>query len=139
MATDLALAAEQVAMQAMYGYPVAAQSATAQHTSPPPTHVYSDLPREWPMARLCISYKQVNRYIRTVVWRRVAEQGLRGSYFGRIPDEVQADSIGDLLRISNALAVPLATVGAGSSSSTARPNDRNLPLPPQRTKYAGRP
>jgi len=41
------------------------------------------------MARLCLSYKQVNRYLRTILWRRVAEKGLRGTYFGRIPQEVQ--------------------------------------------------
>ena len=74
--------------------------------------VYSDLPREWPMARLCISYKQINRYIRTALWRRVAEQGLRGTYFGRIPNEVRPELIGDLLLVSNALAAPLAELFA---------------------------
>ena len=74
--------------------------------------VYSDLPREWPMARLCISYRQVNRYIRTVVWRRVAEQGLKGTHFGRIPGEVKTALTDDLLQISNALAEPLANLFA---------------------------
>ena len=43
------------------------------------------------MARLCISYKQVNRYVRTALWRRVAEKGLHGTYFGRIPQELHQD------------------------------------------------
>ena len=107
MATDLALAAEQVAMQAMCDYQVAAQSAR-QDTPPPPTHVYSNLPREWPMARLRTSYRQVNRYVRTVVWRRVAELGFRGTHFRQIPEQVNADLVGDLLVVSNALAAPLA-------------------------------
>ena len=64
------------------------------------------------MARLCISYKQVNRYVRTALWRRVAEKGLQGTYFGRIPNEVHQDLIGDLLLISNALAAPLAQLFA---------------------------
>ena len=64
------------------------------------------------MARLCISYKQVNRYVRTALWRRVAEKGLQGTYFGRIPNEVHHDLIGDLLLVSNALAAPLAQLFA---------------------------
>ena len=107
-ATDLRLAAEQVAMRAIYSCQEAAQGATTQSTVQPPMQVYSDLPREWPMARLCISYKQVNRYIRTALWRRVAEKGLHGTYFGRIPKEVHQELIGDLLLVSNALAAPLA-------------------------------
>ena len=70
--------------------------------------LYSDLPREWPMARLCISRKQVNRYVRTALWRRAAERALRGTYFGHIPEEVRPDLIGDLLQISLAFAAPLA-------------------------------
>ena len=76
-ATDLGLAAEQVAMHAIYSYQIAAQEAITQGTVQPSMQVYSDLPREWPMARLCISYKQVNRYIRTALWRRVAERGCK--------------------------------------------------------------
>ena len=54
VAADLALAAEQVAMQAMHDYQVAAQGAPEQDIAQPPLHLYSNLPREWPMARLCI-------------------------------------------------------------------------------------
>ena len=68
--TDLALAAEQAAMQAMYNFQTTAQDAPARDTAHPPS-----LPREWPMARMCISYKQVNKYVRTVIWRRVGEFG----------------------------------------------------------------
>ena len=64
------------------------------------------------MARLCISYKQVNRYVRAALWRRVAEKGLQGTYFGRTPNEVHQDLIGDLLLVSNALAAPLAELFA---------------------------
>ena len=73
-ATDLGLAAEQVAMHALYSYQVAAQEATTPGRKgivQPSIQICSDLPREWPMARLCISYKQVNRYVRTALWRRV--------------------------------------------------------------------
>ena len=40
------------------------------------------------MARLCISNKQVNRLVRTILWQRLAERALRGTYFGDIPAEV---------------------------------------------------
>ena len=49
VATDLALAAEQVAVQAMYDYQVAAQGAPEHDIAQPPLHLYSNLPREWPM------------------------------------------------------------------------------------------
>ena len=54
--------------QALFGCQVAAQAASTpsrKGIAQPSTQIYSDLPREWPMARLCISYKQVNRYVRT--------------------------------------------------------------------------
>ena len=114
-ATDLRLVAEQVAMHAIFSYQVAAQEATTQGTQgpvQPSIQICSDLPREWPMARLCISNKQVNRYVRTALWRRVAEKGLQGTYFSRIPNEVHQELIGDLLLISNALAAPLAQLFA---------------------------
>ena len=78
----------------------------------PSLQLYSDLPREWPMARLCISNKQVNRLVRTLLWRRVAESALRGTYFGDIPEEVKPDYIADLHRISEAFAAPLANLFA---------------------------
>ena len=114
-ATDLRLAAEQMATHALYSYQVAAQEATTPRRKgivQPSIQIYSDLPREWPMARLCISYKQVNRYVRTALWRRVAEKGLHGTYFGRIPDELHQDLVGDLLLVSNAFAAPLAELFA---------------------------
>ena len=67
--------------------------------------IYSDLPREWP-------YKQVNRHVRTALWRRVAERALRGTYFGDILEEVRPDLTGDLLQISHAFATPLAELFA---------------------------
>ena len=114
-ATDLQLASEQVAMQGLHNYQVAAQAATTparKGIALPSTQLYSDLPREWPMARLCISGKQVNRYVRTALWRRAAESALRGTYFGKIPEEVRPDLIGDLLQISQAFAAPLAELFA---------------------------
>ena len=48
----------------------------------------SDLPREWPMARLAISNKEINRLVRTCLWRRVTEKAFRGFSFGGIPDEI---------------------------------------------------
>ena len=80
-ATDLKLASEQVAMQGLHCYQVTAHAAAAtarKGITLPRMQLYSDLPREWPMARLCVSYKQVNRYVRAVLWRRVAESALRG-------------------------------------------------------------
>ena len=71
-ATDLQLASEQVAMQGSHNYQVTAQAATTparKGLALPHMKLYSDLPREWQMARLCISCKQVNRYVRTVLWR----------------------------------------------------------------------
>ena len=44
-ATDLGLAAEQVAMHAICSHQAAAQAATVQGTVQPPMHMYSDLPR----------------------------------------------------------------------------------------------
>ena len=64
------------------------------------------------MARLCITCKQVNRYVRTTLWRRVAERALQGTYSGDIPEEVCPGLIGDLLRISHAFATPLADLFA---------------------------
>ena len=82
--TDLQLESEQRAMQALYDYQNAARTAseTARQRVPlPALQTYSDLPREWPMARLAISSKQINRLVRTFLWRRVTEQALHGSSF----------------------------------------------------------
>ena len=68
--------------------------------------------QQWPMARLCISNKQVNRLVRTFLWRRVAERALRGTCFGDIPEEVSPAYIADLHRISEAFAAPLANLFA---------------------------
>ena len=76
----------------------------------PSLQIYSDLPREWPMARLAISNKQINRLVRTFLWRRVTEKALHGSSFGDIPDEINQAYIGDLHRISEAFAAPLANL-----------------------------
>ena len=64
------------------------------------------------MARLAISSKQINRLVRTFLWRRVTEQALRGSSFDNIPDEINQAYIGDLLRISEAFAAPLSNLFA---------------------------
>ena len=84
-ATDIQLEAEQRAMQALYALQAAFGSATdadAKETALPSLQLYSDLPREWPMARLCISNKQANRLVRTFLWQRVAESALRGTLLG---------------------------------------------------------
>ena len=102
-------------MQGLYDDQVTAHAAAAAARKGvilPPLRLYSNLPREWPMARLCISNKQLNRYVRTILWRRVAERALRGTYFGRIPAEVCPAFIEDLLRISQAFAAPLAELFA---------------------------
>ena len=109
------LESEQRAMQALYDYQNAARTAreTARQRAPlPALQIYSDLPREWPMARLAISSKQINRLVRTFLWRRVTEQALRGSSFVNIPDEINQAYIGDLLRISEAFAAPLSNLFA---------------------------
>ena len=62
------------------------------------------------MARLCISNKQVNRLVRTFLWRRVAERALSGTYF--VQEEVNSANIVDLHRISKAFAAPLANLFA---------------------------
>ena len=113
--TDLQLESEQRAMQVLYDYQSAARTAseTARHRAPlPAVQTYSDLPREWPMARLAISSKQINRLVRTFLWRRVTEQALHGSSFVNIPDEINQAYIGDLLRISEAFAAPLSNLFA---------------------------
>ena len=107
--TDLQLESEQRAMQVLYDYQYAARTAseTARQRVPlPALQTYSDLPREWPMARLAISSKKINRLVRTFLWRRVTEQALHGSSFVDIPDEINQAYIGDLLRISEAFAAP---------------------------------
>ena len=78
-ATDLQLESEQRAMQALYDYQSAARTAReadGQSVPLPSLQIYSDLPREWPMARLAISNKQINRLVRTFLWRRVTEKAL---------------------------------------------------------------
>ena len=114
-ATDLQLESEQRAMQALHDYQSAARAAIEAHGQSvplPSLQIYSDLPREWPMARLAISNKQINRLVRTFVWRRVTEQALHGSSFGNIPEEIHQAYIGDLHRISEAFAAPLANLFA---------------------------
>ena len=111
--TDLQLESEQRATQALYDYQNAARTAseTARQRMPlPALQTYSGLPREWPMARLAISSKQINRLVRTFLWRRATEQALRGSSFVNIPDEINQAYIGDLLRISEAFAAPLSNL-----------------------------
>ena len=113
--TDLQLESEQRAMQALYDYQNAARTAreTARQRVPlPALQIYSDLPREWPMARLAISSKQINRLVRTFLWRRVTEEALRGSSFVNIPDEINQAYIEDLLRISEAFAASLSNLFA---------------------------
>ena len=112
-ATDLQLESEQRAMQALYDYQQAARTAReadGQRVPLPSLQTYSDLPREWPMARLAISNRQINRLVRTFLWRRVTEQALHGSSFVDIPDEINQAYIGDLLRISEAFAAPLSNL-----------------------------
>ena len=112
-ATDLQLESEQRATQALYDYQHAARTAReadGQSVPLPSLQTYSDLPREWPMARLAISNKQINRLVRTFLWRRVTEQALHGSSFVDIPDEINQAYIGDLLRISEAFAAPLSNL-----------------------------
>ena len=114
-ATDLQLESEQRAMQALYDYQTAARTSREtdrQRVPLPSLQIYRDLPREWPMARLAISNKQINRLVRTFLWRRVTEQALHGSSFVDIPDEINQDYIGDLLRISEAFAAPLSNLFA---------------------------
>ena len=114
-ATDLQLESEQRAMQALYDYQNAARTSREtdrQRVPLPSLQIYSDLPREWPMARLAISNKQINRLVRTFLWRRVTEQALHGSSFVDIPDEINQAYIGDLLRISEAFAAPLSNLFA---------------------------
>ena len=114
-ATDIQLEAEQRAMQALHALQVAlgtAANADIKEITLPSLQLYSDLPREWPMARLCISNKQVNRLVRTFLWRRVAESALRGTPFGNIPEEINRDYIEDLRRISEAFAAPLSKLFA---------------------------
>ena len=114
-ATDLQLESEQRAMQALYDYQDAARTSrqTDRQRAPLPSlQIYSDLPREWPMARLAISNKQINRLVRTFLWRRVTEQALHGSSFVDIPDEINQAYRGDLLRISEAFAAPLSNLFA---------------------------
>ena len=113
--TDLQLESEQRAMQALYDYQNAARTARetdSQRVPLPALQIYSDLPREWPMARLAISNKQINRLVRTFLWRRVTEQALHGSSFVDIPDEINQAYIGDLLCISEAFAAPLSNLFA---------------------------
>ena len=102
-------------MQALHALQVAlgtAADADMKEITLPSLQLYSDLPREWPMARLCISNKQVNRLVRTFLWRRVAESALRGTPFGNIPEEINRDYIEDLRRISEAFAAPLSNLFA---------------------------
>ena len=87
-----------------------AREADAQSVPLPSLQTYSDLPREWPMATLAISNKQINRLVRTFLWRRVTEQALHGSSFVDIPDEINQAYTGDLLRISEAFAAPLSNL-----------------------------
>ena len=108
-ATDLQLESEQRAMQILYDYQKAAgatREAHGQKVPLPSIQIYSDLPREWPMARLAISNKQINRLVRTFLWRRVTEQALHGSSFIDIPDQINQAYIGDLLLISESLRCP---------------------------------
>ena len=65
-------------MQILYDYQKAetTREAHGQKVPLPSIQIYSDLPREWPMARLAVSNKQINRLVRTFLWRRVTEQAL---------------------------------------------------------------
>ena len=114
-ATDLQLESEQRAMQILYDHQKAAgttREAHGQKVPLPSIQIYSDLPREWPMARLAVSSKQINRLVRTFLWRRVTEQALHGSSFFDIPDEINQAYIGDPLLISEAFAAPLSNLFA---------------------------
>ena len=114
-ATDLQLESEQIATQVLYDYQKAAGTNRETHGQKvplPSIQIYSDLPREWPMARLAVSSKQINRLVRTFLWRRVTEHALHGSSFIDIPDEINQAYIGDLLLISEAFAAPLSNLFA---------------------------
>ena len=114
-ATDLQLESEQIAMQVLYDYQKAAGTNRETHGQKAPLpsiQIYNDLPREWPMARLAVSSKQINRLVRTFLWRRASEHALQGSSFIDIPDEINQAYIGDLLLISEAFAAPLSNLFA---------------------------
>ena len=76
-ATDLQLESEQRATQALYDYQSAARAAREADGQSAPLslpQIYSDLPREWPMARLAISNKQINCLVRSFLWRRATKK-----------------------------------------------------------------
>ena len=70
------------------------------------------VPKRLLVVRELKSSKQINRLVRTFLWRRVTEQALRGSSFVNIPDEINQAYIGDLLRIGEAFAAPLSNLFA---------------------------
>ena len=98
------------------------QGAPSQEIPQPPMQVLQQPPREWPMARLCISCKQVNKCVRTEVWRRVADLGLRGTHSDK--SRTSECLVGDLLVVSNALAAPLANLGKVSPKRPVRVSHR---------------
>ena len=102
-ATDLKLASEQAAMQGLYCYQVTAHAAAASllcdfTATCPENGQWHDC--AFRASKLITG----NRYVRTFLWRRVAERAFRGTYFGRIPAEVHPAFIKDLLQISQAFA-----------------------------------
>ena len=119
-ATDLQLESEQRATQALHDYQCAAHAAAdtaGQGVTLPSLQLYSDLPREWPMARLGISNKQVNRLVRTFLWRRAAERAC-----GALdPSLGQSMSFPSLLQLRLPIEVPLWRDLADAKRSPANP------------------
>lgn len=78
----VAIGAEQTAMQAVYNFQITFRQNPAQQVVLPDLCLQTMLPREWPLARMCISFRQVNKYLRTPDL-----ENTRSGEYMRIPDE----------------------------------------------------
>ena len=118
--TDIVQLAEQRAMHTVYRYQVLSVEAEAKTQAKPtgrsdvpppaapPVSVYANLPKEWPLARLCLQLRHIGVLLRVTLYRRAAELSFRGVDFRQLPREVMKYIQQDFTNVGGEVARRLA-------------------------------
>ena len=78
-------------MQAVYRFQAGSEQNPKLPIELPSPNLYTMLPREWPLARMSVSFRRANMLLRATLWRRVAELNFRGCAFEDLPELAMQD------------------------------------------------
>ena len=135
--TEISQIAEQRAMQMVHRYQTlsvemiaraSAETAERLEALPPaapPVSLYTNLPQEWPLARLSVQLRHIGVLHGVTLYRRVAELSFRGVDFRQLPREVMKDICHEIDNICGEMAKRLASLFAflKPASNVAKDSD----------------